>query len=89
MPMVYHTTSTNTPLLDTVKNYSNYREATDHLSLTILETKRWIEEGVIKLESDELEAYLKFVIVPAVVAGKASNETIKKLANTKNTFKVG
>lgn len=86
--MVYQTTSTNTPVNATNKNYSGNREATIHLSNTIPETKRWIDEGVIKLEQDELEAYLKFVIVPSVVSGEADQEIIKELVSAiecKNT----
>lgn len=91
--MVYQTSSTDTPLLAIAiaKSYSGYRKATDHLSNTIPETKRWIEEGVIELEPDELKAYLKFVIAPAVVAGKAKVKTLEELVHSserKNTFGV-
>lgn len=77
--MVYQTTHTNCSLSATDKNYSNYREATDHLKNTIPETKRWIEERVVQLEQDELKAYLKFVIAPAIVSGVVTEETLEEI----------
>lgn len=79
--MVYQTSHTNCSLIATDKNYSNYREATDHLINKIPETKRWIEEGVVQLDQDELKAYLKFVIAPAIVSGVVKEETLEEIVH--------
>lgn len=78
--MVYQTSHTNCSLFAIKKN-SNYKEATDHLSNTTLQTIRWIEEGVVQLEPDELKAYLKFVIAPAIVSGVLKEQTLKEIVH--------
>ena len=77
--MAYQTNSTNTLSLAISTGYRSHKEATDYLTKTIPETKRWIEEGVLYLEPDELNAYLKFVITLAVAEGKATTETLEEL----------
>lgn len=77
--MVNQTTTANTQLPATIKDYSNYKKATSYLSDIIPETKRWVEEGVINLQPDELEVYLKFVVTPSLGREKTNLGTLKDL----------
>lgn len=83
--MVYQTSHTNCSLVATNTN-SNYKEATDYLSNTTLQTKRWIKEGVVQLEQDELKAYLKFVIAPAIVSGVLKGETLEEIVHASGSI---